>query len=132
MQAEDFSLNYDSKKLEYIKSDIDDVFINNATEEGVLKTAWVSMDNTDKTEIEYTFKIKSVGQIKFTTTINGGFSTGELEVPNEYKEGELIIKIPENHTFFIIIFISIIAIVLILIIKEGRKFKESKKSKKKY
>ena len=74
MQAADFELNYDTKKVEYIKSDIDDVYVNNDEKQGIIKTSWVSFDNTDKTEIEYTFKVKKGGQVKFTTATDGGFA----------------------------------------------------------
>ena len=112
MQAADFTLNYDTEKVTYIKSNIDEVYISNNEEQGMLKTSWVSLDNTDKTEIEYTFKIKKGGKAKFTTTIDGGFATGNLEIPTKYSEGELILEIPEN---FLIIFVSIIAIIIIII-----------------
>lgn len=129
MQAADFYLNYDSNKLEYIKSNIDDIFINNDAEENLLKTAWVSMDNTDKTDIEYTFKVKRGGQAKITTITNGGFSTGKLEVPNAYNEGEIIMKISDNNKLICIVAFIIIALILIFIIKERRKFKEKNKKK---
>ena len=48
MQAADFSLMYDSKKLEFVEADIEDYYIN-SDNEGEVKTAWFSLDNTDKT-----------------------------------------------------------------------------------
>lgn len=125
MQAADFELNYDTKKVEYIKSDIDDVYITNNEKQGIIKTSWVSLDNTDKTEIEYTFKIKKGGKAKFTTTIDGGFATGKLEIPTKYNDGELILNIPGNYT--IIYILSIIAITIIIILFKkfiGRKEKK--------
>ena len=117
MQAADFKLNYDTKKVKYIKSDIDDVYVTNNEEQGIIKTSWVSLDNTDKTEIEYTFKVKKGGKAKFTTTIDGGFATGELDIPNKYNDGVLILKISDNCVITYILFIIIITIIIIFIKK---------------
>ena len=117
MQAADFELNYDTKKVEYIKSDIDDVYVANNEEAGIIKTSWVSLDNTDKTEIEYTFKVKKSGKAKFTTTTDGGFATGELEIPTKYNDGELILKISGNYTIIYVLAIIIITIIIIFIKK---------------
>lgn len=116
MQAADFELNYDTKKVEYIKSDIDDVYVTN-NEEGIIKTSWASLDNTDKTEIEYTFKVKKSGKAKFTTTIDGGFATGELKIPTKYNDGELILKISGNYTINYLLAIIILTIIIIFIKK---------------
>jgi len=113
MQAADFELNYDTKKVEYVESDIGDVYVTNNEEQGIIKTSWVSLDNTDRTEIEYTFKVKKSGNAKFTTTTDGGFATGELEIPTKYNDGELIIKI--SSAYMIIYVLSIIIIVIIVI-----------------
>lgn len=117
MQAADFELNYDTKKVEYIKSDIDDVYVTNNEEQGIIKTSWVSLDNTDKTEIEYTFKVKKGGKAKFTTTIDGGFATGELEIPTKYNDGELTLKISGDYIIIYVLFIIIITIIIIFIKK---------------
>lgn len=125
MQAADFELNYDTKKVEYIKSNIDDIYVTNNEKQGIIKTSWVSLDNTDKTEIEYTFKIKKGGKAKFTTTIDGGFATGKLEIPTKYNDGELILKIPGNYRIIYILSIIIITIITILL----KKFIEGKGKK---
>lgn len=111
MQAADFSLLYDSKRLEYVGSNLEDDFINNT--EGELKTAWFSIDNTDKTEIEYTFKAKKSGKVDISTKVNGGFATGTLQIPGTYDEGKLEIKVLGNPVIFII---SIAVILIILFI----------------
>ena len=110
MQAADFSLLYDAKKLEFLGSDLEDYFIN--SQEGEVKTAWFSIDNQDKTQIEYTFKAIKAGMAKLETKINGGFSTGELQIPDKYEEGSLKIKVIGNP---IITTISVIGILLIFI-----------------
>lgn len=117
MQAADFELNYDAKKVEYIKCDIDEVYVTNDEKQGIVKTSWVSLDNTDKTEIEYTFKVKKSGKAKFTTTIDGGFATGGLEIPTKYNGGELIIKTSGNYIVIYILSIIIITIIIIFIKK---------------
>lgn len=121
VQAADFSLNYNSKKLEYLESDIDAIYINNQTESGELKTAWISVDDTDKNHIEYTFKVKKGGKLKFSTKINGGFAKGNLEVFDDYNNNELTIKVPRNNLIIIVLSISIIFIVLVIILKKGGK-----------
>lgn len=117
MQAADFSLNYNSKKVQYISSDLDDVFVNNQLEKGKVKTAWFSMDDTNKTEVEYTFKVIKGGKIKFSTSTEGGFATGNLETPKEYNEGKLTIKVPGNYTMIYVLSIIIIVIIIIFIKK---------------
>lgn len=122
MQAADFYLNYDSNKLEYIKSDIDDVFISNNPNEGKIKTAWVSMDDSGKTSIEYFFKVKNDGQLKFSTSVNGGFATENIETPEQYNEGELIIGTKDNNSIiYIIMGIIIICIILLIYISKKKK-----------
>lgn len=117
MQAADFELSYDTKKLEYLNSNIDYVYVNNNEKEGIVKTSWISLDNTDKTEIEYTFKVKKCGKAKFTTKTNGGFATGELEVPNKYNDSELVIKISCNYTVVSILIIIIVIVTAIFVKK---------------
>lgn len=123
MQAADFYLNYDSNKLEYLKSDIDDVFINDNAKEGKIKTAWVSMDDSKRTSIEYNFKIKNSGQLKFTTNVNGGFATENIEVPDGYNEGELIIGKQEKNYIVYIVIVAIVIILAFIVIKNNKKGK---------
>ena len=121
MQAADFYLNYDSEKLKFIKADIEKDFIN-SEKEGQVKTAWFSADNTDKTQIEYTFKAKESGTAEFKTKINGGFATGELEIPNKYKNGKLTIEIAKQSLIIRILkvlVVVIIVVVILLIIKKN-------------
>lgn len=128
MQAADFYLNYDSEKLEYLKSNIDDMFINNEKDKGVLKTAWVSMDDTNKTEIQYTFKVKKSGIANFTTKVYGGFATEELKIPDNYTEGELAIKISRTPVI-IYIMIGVIIVFIAIILTIIRKNKNIKRGK---
>jgi len=125
VQAADFSLNYNPKKLEYVKSDIDDVYINNDIEKGELKTAWISLDDTDRDYIEYTFKVKKGGNLKLSTKINGGFAKGNLEVFEDYNNNELTIKVPRNYTVIIIMSIAIIFIIIFFVKKGGKRWKQA-------
>lgn len=132
MQAADFYLNYDSEKLEYVKCDIDDMFVNNEADKGELKTAWVSMDDTSKKEIQYTFKVKKSGTVTFTTKVYGGFATEELEIPDNYTEGKLAIEISGNVIIYAIICVLIIVfigIILILIIRKRGKYSNNRRRK---
>jgi len=126
MQAADFSLVYDSKKLEYVGSDLEEDFVNN--EDGEVKTAWFSLDNTDKTEIEYTFKAIKSGRVKFSTKINGGFATGELQIPEEYENAKLKIKVLGGIDLITIIIIIIFILAIFFVISK-RKSKSRNMSK---
>lgn len=132
MQAADFYLIYDSKRLEFIEADISNDYINNKNA-GQLRTAWFSMDDTDKTQIEYTFKAKKSGTVNLeTNSESGGFATGELRTPRNYKEANLTIEISSNPISNVfkaigIIIGIIVALILIRIIINIRIEKSKKK-----
>lgn len=125
MQAADFSLKYDTNKLEYVNCDLEEIFINNNIEAGEVKTAWFSINNEDKTEITYTFKAKKSGKAEFETIINGGFATGNLEIPSQYNEAKSTISISNNLMVYIVV--SIILIIIILIARGGKKNEKNSK-----
>lgn len=114
MQAADFSLLYDAKKLEYVGSELEDYFINST--DGEVKTAWFSVDNIDKAQIEYTFKAKKSGTVKIATKINGGFATGELQVPEKYEDAKLKIRIGNEINLIIILIAFVFVVVFALLI----------------
>jgi len=118
MQAADFSLLYDNEKLEYISSDLEDVFVNNNNNKVIV--SWFSDDNTDKTKIEFKFKAIEEGKVALRTKIEGGFATGELIQPDEYDEGNKTIEILEGKGLPIstIVIISLVIIFLIIIINK--------------
>lgn len=118
MQAADFSLLYDSKKLEYVGSELEDYYINN--ENGEVKTAWFSIDNIDKTQIEYTFKAKKSGTVQISTKINGGFATGELQVPETYENAELEVKIAGGINILTILIVTVSVIFILLLILKNK------------
>lgn len=128
MQAADFILMYDSEKLEFIKGDLKDDYIHN--ENGKVKTAWFSMDDTDKTKIEYTFKAKKTGKTELETKVNGGFATGTLLMPTGYNEGKLQLEIKDaNPVLKILKIITFVIIILLLIAFIIKKLKNNKKGK---
>lgn len=128
MQAADYILNYDSEKLEFVKTDLKDDYINNTN--GQVKTAWFSVDDKDKTKIEYTFKAKKSGTAELKTTVNGGFATGNLEMPTEYTEGELQLNISKANVSLKIL--KILAIVIVILVLINLIFKRLQKSGKIY
>ncbi len=128
MQAADYILKYDSEKLEFIKTDLKDDYINNAN--GQVKTAWFSIDDKDKTKIEYIFKAKKSGTANLETIINGGFATGNLEMPTEYTEGNLQLEIQEANIFLKIL--KVIAIIIIILMLINLILKKLQKSGKMY
>ena len=89
----------------------------NSEKEGQIKTAWFSMDNTDKTEIKYTFKVNRSGTAEFKTKINGGFATGKLKVPDKYNEGKLTLEVEKQPLIIRILKIIFISIVVLIVIK---------------
>ena len=127
MQAADFSLKYDGEKIEFINSNLEEFYINN--EEGEVKTSWFSMDDTNKTEIEYIFKAKKSGKVEFSTKINGGFATGELEIPEQYIQNNLIVQVQGNNVIIIVLTIIIALLIILLILKNRRKRKHAKKTR---
>lgn len=132
MQAADFILKYDADKLEFVKSDLEEDYINNSN--GNVKTAWFSMDDTDKTKIEYTFKAKETGKAEFETRVNGGFATGTLSMPTGYKEGKLQLEIKESNPVLsilkIVVFIIVILLIVVFIIKKSNNNKKGRVTKK--
>ncbi len=126
MQAADFSLFYDSEKLEYLSSDVDEMFTKKG--DNKISVFWFSTDNTDKTKIEFKFKAIKEGKAELTTKIEGGFATGELEQPDEYEEGKATIKIKNSNSpiFIIIMILIIIFFILILKTKIQRRKKNGK------
>ena len=114
MQAADFILEYDSQKLEFIESDIDENFTN--TKDNQLLVSWFSNNNEDKTNMNFKFKAISEGGAEFVAKVSGGFATGNLEVPNNYEEGNLEIQIKESNLLikiFLLIFVIIMFLILI-------------------
>lgn len=126
MQAADFYLKYDSEKLKFIKADISEDYMN-SEDKGTIKTAWVSLDDTNKTKISYTFKAKASGITEFKTEINGGFATGELKIPDKYKEGYLSIEIGQQSfgvkalKIVLIVVIAFVVIRILIKIIKGKK-----------
>lgn len=114
MQAADFILHYDEKKFEFVNINIDDNFYK--VENGKVRVIWVSLDDTDKTSMDMTFKALKPGKAKFETEIDGGFATGELVLPDNYNTGNTIVKVNGITTSTYIIFGAIIAVILIFII----------------
>ena len=122
MQAADYILNYDSKKLEFIESDVEDIFLDKK-EEGKIRTAWFSLDDTDKTSIKYKFKVLKTGKLEFTANVEGGFANGEMQSPDNYENGKLTIG--KSNTLIIVIIVAIVIVAIIVLL-----MKKSKKRKK--
>ena len=127
MQAADFILKYDENKLEFVKSDLQDEYINNTN--GKVKTAWFSMDDTDKTKIEYTFEAKEKGTTELETKVNGGFATGNLSMPTGYKEGKLQLEIKESNPLLSVLKIVVFIIILIIVVFIIKKLNNNKKGR---
>lgn len=115
MQAADFSLFYDNEKLEYIGSDLEEVFVNNNNNQIIV--AWFSDNDTDKTKMEFKFKAIEEGKVALRTKVEGGFATGELVQPREYDEGNKTIEIAKGNNMYIPIVIVVVLFILFIIIK---------------
>jgi len=125
MQAADFSLLYDNEKIEYIDSDIDEVFINNNNNKIIV--SWFSDNDTDRTKMEFKFKAIQEGEVALRTKIEGGFATGDLEQPTEYDEENKTIEILENCGIPISTIIVIILFIIFLIFIINKKIKGGKR-----
>lgn len=122
MQAADFILKYDNKKFEFISVDIDNELLYK-NENSQIKVAWFSMDDTDKTNLNFVFKALKPGKANFSTEIDGGFATGELVLPDNYNTGSTTVKVKgftmdffvEFFMIYVVIIIIVISIILIVI-----------------
>ena len=113
MQAADYVLNFDQGKFKFVSSDVDETFYK--VDNSKLKMVWVSVDDTDKTKMTFKFKAIKSGKAKFSATVDGGFATGELVVPESYKMGDTIVNV--NLTGIekfggIVIAVIVIAVIL--------------------
>lgn len=126
MQAADFILNYDNKKFEFVSIDIEDKFYK--IENSKLKIVWVSLDDTDKTSIDVTFKALKPGKANFWAEISGGFATGELVLPDNYNTGSTTVKVNGFTIEYIIpIVIAVVVIIIIIVLVSTKKVKSRKK-----
>jgi len=125
MQAADYSLLYDSEKLEYIGSDLEGLFVND--DGNKIMVSWFSDNNTDKNKMEFKFKAIKEGKVTLKTKIEGGFATGELVQPDEYNEGNKTIEILEGKVATIPIVIGIILFIIFLIFIKNKKIKGGKR-----
>ena len=83
MQAADYILKYDNTKLEYVKASVEDTYINK-TKEGQIGISWFSGNNTDLTQMTFTFKVIAKGTAEVSVQVDGGFSDGQMQVPESY------------------------------------------------
>ena len=83
MQAADYILKYNSSKLEYVSSSVEDTYINK-TQEGQIGISWFSSNNQDLTQMTFVFKAIEKGDAELSVQIDGGFSDGQLNVPGNY------------------------------------------------
>lgn len=125
MQAADFSLTYDGKILKYLNSDVDEYckICDNETQ-----VAWFSMEDKDKTSLEFEFEAIGSGKTTVSTKINAGFADGNLNQPTDYNTDSIEIKV-KSSSFIITISIVIIAIIIILIFIRLFKMKKKKNSR---
>ena len=126
MQAADFSIIYNPKVMEYISCDLDDMYTNN--ENGEVKTAWFSLDDQDKKEIEYTFKAIKGGKSEFSIKVNGGFADGNLQMPDNYNSNEITVNVPKSPIILIIAILAIFIIIAIVAILKNKTKKRKRKS----
>lgn len=82
MQSVDFTLKYDSNKLEFVSASFPETFYN-ADTKGVIYVTWLSFDEKDITSLSFIFKAKSIGNCVLSIS-NPTFSNGNLEMPDEY------------------------------------------------
>lgn len=90
MQAAGFTLEYNSTKLEFLETSIEDSFysisqpvLNNETGDYTtsITVSWASFEEVDLTNITFTFKTLQIGEAKIEITNADGFANGNLESP---------------------------------------------------
>ena len=119
MQAADYILKYDNTKLEYVKASVEDTYINK-TKAGQIGISWFSSDNTDLTQMTFTFKAIEEGEVELELQVDGGFANGKLEQPEGYNvdaNGKTTIKITKENKVlkYALIACGILIILVILI-----------------
>lgn len=127
MQAADFILKYDNEKFKFISVNIDNELLYK-NENSQIEVAWFSMDDTDKTNLNFVFKALKPGKANFSTEIDGGFATGELVLPDNYNTDSTTVKINgftiENVIPIIIAIILILAIIILIRAKKAKTYKK--------
>lgn len=119
MQAADFSLIYDNSALKFLSSDIEN-FCKTSNNE--IEVAWFSVDNTDKTSLNFEFEALKTGKTTLSTKINAGFADKDLNVPDNYNNSSIEINIKNSFSFiFVFIIILIIVIILFLYFNKSKK-----------
>lgn len=126
MQAADFILKYDNEKFEFISVDIDNELLY-TNENSQIKVAWFSMDNTDKTNLNFVFKALKPGKAYFSTEIDGGFATGELVLPDNYSTGSTTVKVNGFAIEYIILIVIAVIILIVIIALISTKKAKSRK-----
>ena len=126
MQAADFILEYDTEKMKFIETDIGENYTNE--KDNQLLVSWFSNNNEDRNSIKFQFEATDVGDIEIKSKVLGGFATGSLEIPDNYEEGNLQIKIKKSNLF---IKILLLIFIFILFIKLSKKQKGKLRRKKK-
>ena len=119
MQAADFILKYDNDKFEFVNINIEDTFYT--VEDSKVRIAWVSIDNTDKTSMEVTFKAKKSGKAEFEPVIDGGFANGNVEIPEKYNISKFAVKVNGLETTTILIGGGIVIVLIAGVIALKRK-----------
>ena len=124
MQAADYILKYDNTKLEYVKASVEDTYINK-TKAGQIGISWFSSDNTDLTQMTFTFKAIEEGEVELELQVDGGFANGKLEQPEGYNvdaNGKTTVKITkENKVLKYTLIACEILIILVIIIERVHK-----------
>ncbi len=117
MQAADFLLKYDNTRFEFVSMDIEDKFYK--VENSKINVAWVSIDNTDKTSIQATFKALKSGKADFNVEIDGGFANADVIMPDDYSINNTKVKVNgiSFEEILPIILILVIIIVIIFVVK---------------
>ena len=111
MQAADFILKFDNTKFEFVSIDLEDKFYK--VDNSQVKIAWFSLDDKDKTSINFVFKALNPGKAQFNVEIYGGFATGELVIPDNYTEGKTTVKV-NGFTIETLLYIAIPVIFIII------------------
>lgn len=93
MEAVDLMLKFDKDKLQFVSSSVGSDFVN--AKNGSVQVSWISLNGKGINSIDYTFKAKKSGSVKFVTS-EAVFADGNVKSPESYKYGVKTLKITDK------------------------------------
>ena len=84
MQAAGFTLQYDAERLLFKATSLEEDFYSIDSENGIINVEWTSLDEIDKTNIDFSFEVIGKGTAVVEVTNVTAFANGDLQIPETY------------------------------------------------